>query len=211
MVIVLAIAAVAGTWYYMNKKINDQKAQQQQQIDALNKQLQDLQKQSQSSTTPTESQKSTTTQYEKISFQYPSTWVLTDTSKPAANGYPYNTDVIKLTNGSYVVDIQTGVSQVGGACPYCKVLKTEPITLLGQNLNLNYVSNDGGPKVDRVIVAKTPTDTFGGFAGKTMPNTAIFIYGAYKSGDNYISKTLTELQSDTNLASFKQTLQSMKY
>ncbi len=45
LVIALVALSVAGTWYYMNKKLQDEKSQHQVQIDQLNVQVTTLQKQ----------------------------------------------------------------------------------------------------------------------------------------------------------------------
>jgi type II secretory pathway pseudopilin PulG len=214
LVILLGIAAIAGTWYFMNKKINDQKDEYQKQVSQLNQKIEDLEKQTEGDTTAsTESpSKEYTTKYEKITFTYPDSFTLTDTSKAEGDT---TVDTVKLSKGDFNLSLLAGVYGIGGACDKCKVLYTEPISVLGNKMHLNYVSNDGGPKADRVIVAKTPTDTFGFFEGKNVKvdgnNALIGISLGYSSGDKLIPKTVQELQSDPNVAQAKQIIQSMKY
>jgi len=216
LVFIFSILLVGG-WYYMNKKAIEQKNQLQAQNDALNQKIQDLQK-----TTPVTIQKQNQneqayfTKYEKINFTYPTTFKLTDTSTAGGANGEVGSDNIVLTNGLFKGTIQTGLFGVGGACPDCKVLLSEPINFLGKSRFLNYVSSDGGPKVDYVVVTDTPQESFGYLKGKNVTvtdgQTALMIFQAsYMNGDKQIPKTLVELQNDPNIAAFKQVLTSMKY
>jgi hypothetical protein len=211
-IIITALIVGGGTWYYMNKKAQNQKNDFQNQINQLNQKIQDNQKQT--SSTSSASTKSYTSKYEKVKFEYPDTFILTDLSKaePASSS---GIDTIKLSNGNFVLTLQAGLYGIGGACESCKVLYSEPITVLGKNLYLNYVSNDGGPKVDIVVVAKTPTDTFGFFEDKNITidgNKALMgINLQYKNGEKSVPKTVQELKTDTNVLAAKQVIQSMSY
>lgn len=206
--IVVASLCIGGTWYYMNKKQQNQKYELQAQIDQLGQQLKDLKKSS--LTSDTENTQGYTTKSEKISFVYPTIFKLTDTSRLGSDAGGV-ADIITLTNGQFSGLIKTGVTGVGGECPACKVILSEPIKILGQSRYLNYVSSDGGPKVDYIIVSSTPQVTFGGIEGKNITSSSMIFKAEYLNGDKDIAKSVADLQSDPNIAAFKQVLSSMKY
>lgn len=221
LVVFLFIASVGGTYYYMNKQCNDQKKQQQDEIDALNKKLNELQNSttSQTNSKPVQT-KQYTTKYEKLKFSYPNTFTLTDNSTTQELVQP-GTDKIILNNGNYNIDLQTGLYGIGGECSECKVLLSEPIEIMGKKYFVNYVSNDGGPKVDMVIIGSNAQDTFGvALTSKNITpvnapsgdtSTGISIHSGYKTGNTTIPKSVTELQNDPNTTAFKNFVKSFSY
>lgn len=220
LVVLLFIALLGGTYYYMNKKCSEKMKQQQTEIDALNKKLNELQSPSNNTTSTTTQLKQYTTKYEKLKFSYPSTFTLTDNSTTQELVQP-DTDKIILNNGNYNIDLQTGLYGIGGECSECKVLLSEPIEIMGKQYYVNYVSNDGGPKADVVIIGSTAQDTFGvALTSKNITpvndpggskTTGISIRSGYKTGNTIISKTVTELQNDPNITAFKDFVKSFSY
>ena len=222
LVVFLFIAAVGGTYYYMNKKCNDENKQQQAEIDTLNKKIDELQNNTskQTSTTTTTQLKQYTTKYDKLKFSYPSNFTLTDNSTTQELVQP-GTDKIILNNGNYNIDLQTGLYGIGGECSECKVLLSEPIEIMGKQYFVNYVSNDGGPKVDIVIIGANAQDTFGvALTSKNITpvndpggsnTTGTSVRSGYKTGNTIIPKTVSELQNDPNITAFKNFVKSFSY
>jgi hypothetical protein len=212
--LITAVICIGGTWYYMNKKAENTKNDLQNQINQLNQLLSE--KQSTSSGSNNTDTTNYTTKFEKLNFNYSDSLKMTDTSKPNGPNGEVGRDEITLSNGLFKGTIQTGLYGVGGACaPTCKVLLSEPITVLGKQRYLNYVSVDGGPKADYVVVTDKPTDFYGYLEGKNIlvdgkPTLMVF-QASYLNGDKQIGKTVAELQADANIVAYKQTLQSMKY
>lgn len=220
LVLILLIAAVGGTYYYMNKKLAEQKKQQQAEIDALNAKISELQKQPAPQPVESPQTKQYTTKYEKLKFSYPSTFTLADSSTTQEMIQP-GTDKIIISNGNFKMDLQTGLYGIGGSCVDCKVLYAEPITILGKTYSLNYVSYDGGPKADTVIIGKDAQDSFGvALTSKNITpvndpggsgTTGISVSVSYKNGNNMVAKTVAELQNDPNIVAFKNFVKSFSY
>lgn len=219
--VLLLIAAVGGTYYYMNKKLAEQKKAQQAEIDALNAKVSELQKSpTASGSTPDTQTKQYTTKYEKLKFLYPNTFVLTDNSTTQELIQP-GSDKIIISNGNFKMDLQTGLYGIGGACETCKVLYAEPITVLGKTYSLNYVSYDGGPKVDAVIIGKDAQDSFGvALTSKNIKpvnssegdsTTGISVSASYKNSSTTVPKSVAELQNDANITAFKNFVKSFSY
>ncbi len=218
--IVVLVVAVGGTYYYMNKKQAEQKKQQQAQIDALNARITELQKQPAAQPAQGPQTKQYTTKYEKLKFSYPSTFTLADSSTTQEMIQP-GTDKIIISNGNFKMDLQTGLYGIGGSCGDCKVLYAEPITILGKTYSLNFVSYDGGPKADAVIIGTNAQDSFGvALTSKNITpvsdpggngTTGISVSASYKNGNNMVAKSVAELQSDPNVTDFKNFVKSFSY
>jgi hypothetical protein len=197
----------------MNRRLQLQKNTDQDQINQLNQKLSNAPANTNSTAV---NLKNFTTKYEVLSFEYPATFTLTDGTKANPDGPTPGTDVVTLTspNGFYTT-IQTGLYGVGGGCEKCKVLKSDPVTVLGKQYYINYVSSDGGPTVDYLVIGDTPTGIITFLKGKNVTvdgtPTLISVRAGYSSGEKQIPKTLAELQSDPNIATFKQILQSFSY
>lgn len=123
-VIILAIAAVGGTWYYMNNKAKNDKKAQDAQIQQLQKQVDDLKKQS-SAASETADWLTYTDAYDKLSFKYPKDWKLTTTEYtsemkaqvPEWKG-PF-TQVKLVSPGGFVIGLNNHISGIGGGCDVC--------------------------------------------------------------------------------------------
>lgn len=216
-VIILAIAAVGGTWYYMNNKAKKDKKAQEEQIQQLQKQIEDLKKEKEESKIKSVS---FTTKYELLKFAYENGWTISDTSTPKAANSTTDSgrDTIKLTSpNGFVVTIDAGLYGIGGACDTCTVLYSEPITVLGKQYFINYIQNtENGNGVSSVILAQKADDIFGGFNAKNIKATngdpaIILINAKYANGNAVVVKDLNSLKTDANIAAFKQLLQSLSY
>jgi len=216
-VIILALTAVGGTWYYMNNKANKEKQAQEAQIQELQKQVDELKKAEQKAETAS---KLYTTKYELLKFAYNNGWTISDTSTPKGNDSLTNSgrDIIKLTSpNGFVVTIDAGLYGIGGACLTCSVLYSEPITVLGKNLYLNFVQNtENGKGVSSIILTTKADDYFGGINAKTILGTngdpsIIMISASYPNGNSVTVKDLNTIKADPNVAEFKSLLKSLSY
>ncbi len=216
-VIILSIVAVGGTWYYMNNKAKKDKKAQDEQIQQLQKQIDELKKAKEVSEAKT---KAYNTKYELLKFAYDNGWTITDTSTPKAANSTTDSgrDTIKLTSPSgFVVTIDAGLYGIGGACDTCSVLYSEPVTVLGKQYFLNYVQNtENGKGVSSVILAQKADEIFGGFNAKNIKAingdpSVILINAKYANGNAVVVKDLNSLKSDANIVAFKQMLQSLSY
>jgi len=216
-VIILSIAAVGGTWYYMNNKAKKDKKAQDEQIQQLQKQIDELKKAKEVSEAKT---KAYNTKYELLKFAYDNGWTITDTSTPKAANSTTDSgrDTIKLTSPSgFVVTIDAGLYGIGGACDTCSVLYSEPVTVLGKQYFLNYIQNtENGKGVSSVILAQKADEIFSGFNAKNIKAingdpSIILINAKYANGNAVVVKDLNSLKSDANIVAFKQMLQSLSY
>jgi len=202
--IILAIAAIVGTWYYMNNSAKNDKKAQDAQIQQLQKQVDDLKKQSSSDQTI-----SYTTKYQLLKFAYENGWTIKDNSAVTPAGG--NLDSIDITSPSdFAISMQVGSLQRGGACGGCKVAYSEPVTVLGKQLYINYVQ-DTGSGVSKLIISEKADDTFGYNLPTLNNQTQLSITAGYRNGDAFTVKDLNTLKSDANIQSFKKYLQSLSY
>jgi hypothetical protein len=209
--IILAIAAIGGTWYYMNNKAKNAKKTQDEQIQQLQKQINDLKLQS--ATSQSIKTTSYTTKYQLLKFAYENGWTIKDTSAVAANGNSFDSIVLTSPN-NFSISLSAGNLQRGGSCGDCKVLYSEPVTVLGKQLYINYVQ-DSGNGVSRLIVSEKMDDAFGYNLTSLKAsggNTAqLSVTAGYRDGDSYTVKDLNEIKSDGNVQSLKSFLQSLSY
>lgn len=147
-VIILAIAAVVGTWYYMNNKAKNDKKTQDAQIQQLQKQVDDLKKQS-SSASETADWLTYNDVYDGLSFKYPKDWKLTTEDKtndlkkymPSWKG-PFTWAYVTSPSG-FKISLTNHISGIGGGCnpeecPQNQFISKEKILTLsnGQELYL---------------------------------------------------------------------------
>lgn len=166
-------------------------------------------------------------QYEKASFQYPSTWKITDKSIPkgtadfvALPGFDKAT--ISSSDG-LTVTVQTGYAQSTGPGPDTypnSPIYTQPINSLGGKYTLSYAMMPGptSPKgyIDGVYVTIPPTNI--NFAtDKNITNalgetTNMLISITYPNAQgNPTPKPLTTFQDDSALSTAKLIIESIRY
>jgi hypothetical protein len=98
---------------------------------------------------PTTGWNTYTLKYEKIKFQYPSTWKLTDISGSINNEtdskgaliYTPGSDLVTLTSDDGLELSIVTATTASADGPGIKVISSSPVQLLGSNLYLNYISN----------------------------------------------------------------------
>lgn len=216
-VIILALAAVGGTWYYMNNKAKKDKKAQEEQIQQLQKQIDELKREKEVSKIKTTSY---ITKYELLKFAYENGWTISDTSTTKNESTLTNSgkDTIKITSpNGFVITIEAGLYGIGGACDTCSVLYSEPITVLGKQYFLNYVQfTENGKGISSVVLAQKPDYTMGGFDGKNIKSnngdpTIVMITAKYANGNSVVVKDLSSLKTDPNVQAYKNFLQSLSY
>jgi len=215
-VIILAIAAVVGTWYYMNNKAKNDKKAQDAQIQELQKQVDDLEKSQQAEA----ASKLYTTKYELLKFAYNNGWTISDTSvaKDSNSLITPGRDIIKLTSpNGFIITIDAGLYGIGGSCETCSVLYSEPITVLGKSLYLNYVQNtENGKGVSTIILSQKSDETFGGIYSKNIKGingdqSIMMISAKYPNGNTVTVKDLNTIKADPNVQELKSLLKSLSY
>ena len=169
---------------------------------------------------PTAGWKSYTLKYEKLTFKYPVSFKLTDESS-TFEMVDTGTDKVTLTsNSGLVMHINTGVTGIGGACGNCSVVYTEPITLAGKAMHLNFVDNadlGSAGQMEAVDVATTSDDLFGGFDDKNIKvvddgtKAAMFVYFDYQGKDGQAPTALATFKNSADLNNGKLIIQSMHY
>ena len=120
-VIILAIAAVVGTWYYMNNKAKNDKKTKDAQIQQLQKQIDDIKKRS-SSASETADWLTYNDVYDGLSFKYPKDWKLTTEDKtndlkkymPSWKG-PFTWAYVTSPSG-FKISLTNHISGIGGGC-----------------------------------------------------------------------------------------------
>lgn len=117
------------------------------------------------STNPYEGWLSDTLKYEKVTFKYPSTWNLTNTSTPYSENYPVTPGFDKATLVSptgLTLTVSTGVYGIGGAPFYGKILSVTPIETLGGSYFLGFGTGGGDPNSDVAYSGMVATTSSGG-------------------------------------------------
>ena len=216
-VIILAIIAVGGTWYYMNNNAKNDKKAQDEQIQKLQKQVDELKNQS-AAMAPAQT-KSYTTKYDKLKFNYPSNWTLNDTSQAATADRIKDTglvglDVVTLKSpNGFEIEIKDGMYGIGGSCEPFSAQVTEKVNVLGKDLFINYLTNKNTSSPVKITVSSQPGDCIGGIDSKNLivntgQPTAIIISAGF---DKNSTVTYDQLKSDPNLQAYKNFLQSLSY
>lgn len=163
--VILAIAAVGGTWYYMNNKAKNDKKAQDAQIQQLQKQIDDLGKQT-TSTDEVTNWSTYNDAYDKLSFKYPKDWKLTETDKSAEYKYPAEwkgpfTFVDITSPSGFKLSLTNHIQGIGGncdaeQCPQNKFYSDVKVTTLSNGVELHLVKYElldpsGKQIIDRKI------------------------------------------------------------
>ena len=149
-VVILAIASIGGTWYYMNNKAKQDKKTRDAQIQQLQKQVDDLKKQS-AIKDETADWLTYNDAYDKLSFKYPKDWKLTTVDKtsivkrdaPEWKG-PFVDAYVTSPNG-FKISLVNHISGIGGTCyppsecPQNQFVSKEKIITLSNGVELYLV------------------------------------------------------------------------
>ena len=186
-----------------------------------------------STTNPYAGWRTETLQYEKITYQYPSNWTLTDQSAASTQSsgcvYP-GTDQVTLTSPSMEqVVLHTGTDCIGdgGALSFGSV----PVNSLGQKLYVALENNSGSEPpaptyptfacLAQTSSPNTPLDFtsrnihFSG--GESSPPANSFCYYPYdassdaSSGNAAPVESVSSIENSTDFATAKLIFESMKY
>lgn len=163
--------------------------------------------------------KTYTTKYEKLTFRYPASFTLSDTSTKA--GYEgLDSDRITLTGSdNFEFVMQTGLWGVGGGCENCTIAKSESIKVLNQLYYLNYVnSGDKAGKVTYVLLASNQSSYMDFLKSRTIknadgtPSLMSFSFSYQANGtDTQKSMPLSTYENNQNLENTKLVLESLSY
>lgn len=134
--------------------------------------------------------KSYTLRYEKISFKYPSNWILTDTSGTTSAAITPGEDLVKIKSSDPLeIFIHTGIVNPDYGCPSNKVLSSTTLKLLNATYYLNFLGgcDEGGVANNDV-------------SGGSIYTTAASLYPYPSSKNITISKSaVAGLQGPVNL------------
>ncbi|GAC1603377.1 MAG: hypothetical protein NVS3B29_07870 [Candidatus Saccharimonadales bacterium] len=168
------------------------------------------------SPSPTQSLKSGVLGAQKISFSYPSTWSLTNTTTPVPNSAGTSGDMAILTSpGGLTVQLSTGLVGVGGGCGLdCKVASSESVAALGQNLYLNYEMDGRTNDVDTVMLADNQACASFCFINPTnrINGGRMYFYAYYGTGPSPVAKPLSFFKANNpDITSAKAIFSSLTY
>lgn len=160
--------------------------------------------------TPTASPAATleyTTKYEGVKFNYAKDFSISDISmaESATNPIRPGNDVVRLKKANgFDMQIDTGASGRGGACPDCKILKSDAVTVLGKTYYLNYVDTNADNLTEVVVLGADKSDAFGAdVPGKNARSTVnnqvlpmVFSMGYDAADGGRVSKSATDFAAD---------------
>lgn len=210
--VVVLLALVGGGIY----------AWQNNRVAQLEKQVTELKKTDSNTTATSDTYagwKSYTTQYEKLTFKYPSTMSLKTSYLVDGNGVKPGAETIILTSPTgLALKIWDGADGIGGACPDCVVVKSDPITFLGGTSYINFV-DDGDSKV---TVAPVATDKSYMMSAKydsrnivitstNEPTANLYTLMYIQSDGTGTAKKLSNFTADASYSQFKKVLESFSY
>ncbi len=151
-----------------------------------------------------------TLKYEKLSFMYPKTWKLVDTS---ANGSD-NVSITSLNN--FVITINSGVTVSNPATPV-KVIGITPVDFAGKFAYFDLASTANDGLVEEATLSKSPTNALDDFPSKAVGSgsgaTNFSLTAAYSSsGDNTgESESLINATKDASFQTAELLIDSMSY
>lgn len=219
-VIVLGLLAVAGTWYYMNKKINDQKAQQQQQIDALNKQIEELKSQSGAASSDETANWSTyKSKAEGFTIKYPSDWTL-----ETVNNSPETVSIKGPNNFTLRYDVYAPNANTPSNCSSCKFSEANALNPpgLGKTVYQVVMSNTvNNQPFQQLGVSNWKTlqeqqyKMWPYYTAKNVPDSLIRWVGEYvkpaPGGGQLIYYSYNDFVAQSEVQTAKQILQTLTY
>jgi hypothetical protein len=150
--------------------------------------------------------------YEKLSFQYPKSWKLSDTS---ANGSD-NVSVTSLNN--FVITINTGAIAATNTANPLKLIGFRPIDFAGKFAYFDFVSTANDGLVEEATLSQSPTNALQNFASKAAgehPGTpgSFGVTAGYSSVGSNIgeSQTLVNASKDASYQTAELLIESMTY
>ncbi len=146
---------------------------------------------------------------DKLTFKYPSDWILKD-STSSDNG----DEVIMTDNNGFSVEINNTDTGHPSLDYKPKILGYDAVIFLGQSANIDYAS---GSNVDNLVhqsyLSKSISDVFDTFPTKNLPsagNMQLISFYVDKSGQ-IIGKSLSDTKSDINNKNVQLVVKSMSY
>lgn len=160
--------------------------------------------------------KSYTTKNEKLTFKYPSNYILKaeDSGKNQVS-FP-GMDTIHVTSPSgFVTVMQLGISGIGGACPDAKVVLADKVTITGRPMYINYI-NKGDGYVSSMLLSGSPEYAcFGGFKSENVyadpEKTQEAANLVSSASDSYKEKSVTTYKTNADVKNAALIIQSFSY
>ncbi len=181
---------------------------------------------------PSAGWKTGTLSYEKVTYQYPADWTVTDSSSSTPKGtgcvYPGMDNVVLTSPSNHQVTLNTGVACIGGTA--AKTFGSISITALGKDLYITLADTDmsgmgGSTPTGPTSACLSPTATQSGYptglksknifmnGSAAMPYNE-FCYWPYlfnSSNANPPRLTAQQMESSADFMAAKQIFESMKY
>lgn len=201
-------------------------AWQNNRVAQLEKQVTELKKADTTSTgtsttsDPYKGWKSYTTQYEKLTFKYPASMTLKASYTPGGNdSVKPGAETITLTSDTgLALKIWDGADGIGGACPDCKIVKSDPITFLAGTSYINFVDQGDGT-VSNLPVATDKSYMMSGtyysrnivITSTNSPTLNLYSLLYQKADGTGVAKKASTFSSDANYPTFVKVLESFSY
>jgi len=153
-----------------------------------------------------------TLKYEGLTFQYPKSWALSDTS---ANG----SDAVNITSlNNFVITINTGVTIPPSSATAPNIIGFTPINFGGKFGYFDFVSTADDGAVEEATLSQSPTNALKTFPSKAVgehpgtPGSFSITAGYSSSGSNTgESQTLVNADKDASYQTAELLIDSMTY
>jgi len=200
-------------------------AWQNNRVAQLEKQVSELKKSPTTTTTavvsdPYKGWKSYTTQYEKLTFKYPGSMTLKTSYLPGGNNSvkPGAETITLISSTGLTLKTWDGADGIGGACPDCRVVKSDPIKFLAGTSYVNFV-DEGDGKVFNLPVVTDKTYMMSGMyysrnivlASSNAPTVNLYSLLYQKADGTGIPKKASEFSNDASYPTFIKVLESFSY
>jgi hypothetical protein len=153
-----------------------------------------------------------TLKYENLTFKYPKTWKLVDTSTNGSD----NVSITSLNN--FVITINTGAALPAIAGNSSKIVGVTPIDFAGKFGYFDFVSTANDGLVEEATLSQSPTNALQPFSSKAVgehPGTPgdFNVVAAYSSSgaNSAVSESLTNTNKDASYQTAELLIDSMAY
>ncbi len=212
-IIALLVLVAGGVYAWQNNRV----AKLENQVADLKKN--DTPTAKQTPADPYAGWKTYTTKYEKLTFKYPASFALSDTSTKASYE-GLDSDRITLTGSdNFLFVMQTGLWGVGGGCENCTIAKSESIKVLNKPYYLNYVNTGDKAGMETYLLLDNNQSIYMDFINSRTiknadgtPSLMSFTFNYQANGtDTQKPMPLSTYENDQNSANAKLVLKSLRY
>lgn len=229
--LILVIVGLIGFtgWYVWHIKQNTDKINNKAAAVAASTAAQSTKKTATTTTNPYAGWNTATIKYEQISYKYPSTWTLSDSSTPSPKGsdgcvYPGQDKVVLTSPSSHRLEFDTGLLCIGGSG--AKTFDSIPVMSLGKNLYITLAAPSEGSTTTNYATSGclSTTTKQASYPTSDLKSKNIFVNGSSSEAPvnefcywTYLSNTsppqlsISEVEQSADFATAKLVFESMKY